>query len=74
MDVNVSHIPAHADLPAWFKAQGHEIVVAKMDQTKQKMAPVLPFTCVEALKRLLGIHSMRIWTPYQLYTFLKHQA
>ena len=29
-----------------------------------------PFTCVETVKRFLGIDNRFIWTPYQLFCFL----
>ena len=29
-----------------------------------------PMTCVETVKRFLGIRSFKIWTPYQLFIFL----
>ena len=35
-----------------------------------RMAPILPFTCVEAVKRILGIHAWSIVTPWQLYRHL----
>ena len=30
-----------------------------------------PFTCVEVVKRVLGIKRWSIFTPYQLYRYLK---
>ncbi len=27
----------------------------------------MPFTCVEAAKRVLGLHDRRVVTPWQLY-------
>jgi len=35
-----------------------------------KTAPIFCFTCVEAIKRLLGIHKFSIITPYDLYLYL----
>ena len=29
-----------------------------------------PMTCVEVVKRFLGINQPKIWTPYQLFKFL----
>ena len=29
-----------------------------------------PLTCVEVVKRFLGINQPKIWTPYQLFKFL----
>ncbi len=37
----------------------------------QKCAPLGFFTCVELVKRVLGIHSANIVTPYQLYKKIK---
>ena len=34
-------------------------------------APWAPYTCVEAIKRVLGIHASRVVTPWNLYSFLK---
>ena len=33
-------------------------------------APIGIFTCVEVVKRILGIHARRIFTPWQLYHYL----
>ena len=37
-----------------------------------KLTPVQfrPLTCVETVKRFLGIYQPKIWTPYQLFKFL----
>lgn len=37
-----------------------------------KCAPVMPFTCVEMVKRILGIHDFKIITPHQLYKKIKN--
>ncbi len=36
-------------------------------------SPLLPLTCVEIAKRLLYIQSIRILTPWKLYSYLKEQ-
>jgi len=38
-----------------------------------KQAPWMPFSCVEAVKRVLGIHKSFILTPWQLYRFLRKE-
>jgi hypothetical protein len=35
-----------------------------------RLAPVRPFTCVEAVKRLIGIHAPWTLTPWQLFGHL----
>ncbi len=32
-----------------------------------KPAPIMAFTCVEFVKRILGIHDRKVFTPHQLY-------
>ena len=36
-------------------------------------APWGPFTCVEAVKRVLGVRARFILTPWRLYKFLREQ-
>ena len=43
-----------------------------LDEPEQRMLPVLrPQTCVETVKRVLGISNRTIFTPYQLYNYLR---
>ena len=39
----------------------------------KRMAPFLPMTCVEMVKRVIGLHSWFILTPWQLYKYSKEQ-
>ncbi len=72
MEVTVHHVPAAFDLPLWMKDRGHKILPARIER-KRKQAPWSVFTCVEAVKRVLGIHSRIVFTPWQLYRHLvKH--
>jgi len=43
-----------------------------ISQAPLKCAPLMFFTCVEFVKRLVGIHSFSIITPYQLYKKIKN--
>jgi len=38
-----------------------------------KEAPWMPHTCVEAVKRVIGLHARFIITPWQLYRHLMVQ-
>lgn len=72
MDIVVHKIPQDFDLPLWMKTRGHVILPARITH-KTKQAPWMIFTCVEAVKRVIGLHSRRILTPWQLYRHLnKH--
>lgn len=70
MDVNVQTVPQDFNLPLWMRNRGHIILSAPIKHLN-KQAPWMPFTCVEAVKRVLGIHNGFIFTPWQLYRHLK---
>ncbi len=59
------------DLPGWLEGRGHKVVKAILNRNIKKPAPVMVFTCVEAVKRILGLHRFLIFTPYQLYRHLR---
>lgn len=61
---------AAAELAAWFRQRGHTVVAVPPRPVHRRPAPWAPFTCVEALKRVLGIRARRVWTPWQLYRVL----
>jgi len=51
-------------------AAGLHAIEVRVQTPPARMAPILPFTCVEAVKRILGIHAWSIVTPWQLYRHL----
>jgi hypothetical protein len=51
-------------------AEGCTIVKTATRAAPRRAAPWRPFTCVEAVKRGLGLQEKGIWTPWQLYRFL----
>lgn len=78
MDVNATHCEATFDLPGWMRNRGYRVVRAPNFSPARRMACPSPFTCVEAMKRLIGLHDWRILTPWQLYcrliTFTSYQG
>ncbi len=72
MDVVVHHAPSNFDLPKWLELRGHGLISARLNSEINKAAPVMIFTCVEACKRILGIHKRFIFTPWQLYRHLNN--
>ena len=67
-EVAVHHqLPSEFDLPEWLKARGLRVLKVGVPTFKEKPMPPALFTCVEAMKRLIGVRKMRIFTPYQLY-------
>lgn len=64
------HVPPDFDLPGWLRERGQLVVAAPVDQTRAVPMPLAVFTCVEAVKRVLGLHRSLILTPWQLYRHL----
>ncbi len=58
------------NLPLWLKSQGYSVVHVGIETPDNKPAPLMISTCVETVKRLLGIHNRLIITPWQLYCYL----
>ncbi len=74
MEIAVQPVPPAFDLPGWYRARGFIVVPAAIDRGRRRPAPWAPFTCVEAVKRALGIHARRVITPYQLFRHLTRPA
>lgn len=66
-----AHVPKDMDLPAWLQSRNTRILPAAINRRHKKAAPLGLFTCVETVKRFLGIHDRFIFTPYQLYRYLE---
>jgi hypothetical protein len=70
LEVTVPAVAANTDLPAWLAAQGHLVVPATVRRGLRRPAPWGPFTCVETVKRVLGLHARTVFTPWQLFRHL----
>ncbi|MGN7437985.1 MAG: hypothetical protein ACTHOO_05005 [Alcanivorax sp.] len=70
MEVVVHNVPAEFDLISWLEERGHHTVQAPLARDIKRTAPIMLFTCVEACKRILGVHKRSILTPWQLYCHL----
>jgi len=68
------HIQYDFDLPSWLREQGYEVIQASINKSHKHPAPFMLYTCVESVKRILGLHYWRIMTPWQLYRFLKRHS
>lgn len=58
------------ELASWYERQGLKAVRTVVRDAPPKAAPMAPATCVEAVKRVLGIHAWTVMTPRQLYDYL----
>lgn len=71
MEVKIyAHVPGDFDLPGWLRGRGQVVVEAPLDTAPHRPAPLALLTCVEAVKRVLGLHRAFIFTPWQLYHYL----
>ena len=70
-DIALLPHPAHFNFPRYFTQQGKTVVKVPLRSVPKKIAPLFPLSCVETVKRVLGIHRRFVLTPYQLYRFLK---
>jgi len=62
--------PSLGELAEWYRVKGLQVLETTVRPAPMRSAPLRPFTCVEAVKRVLGIHAPWITTPWQLYCFL----
>jgi hypothetical protein len=70
LEVAVLPLPRMFNLPQWLESQNLKVLRAPIQRDHKKSAPLNIFSCVEVIKRFLGIHVRRIMTPWQLYCFL----
>lgn len=61
------------DLIAWLRQMEFTVLPAEIHAPMSKPAPWNLYTCVEAVKRVLGIRHRGIFTPWRLYVFLREQ-
>lgn len=62
--------PATYDLAAFYCAEGVEAVPVEIQEPPRHGYPIFLWTCVETVKRALGIRAWWCWTPYQLRRLL----
>lgn len=74
LEVSVLPLPRSFDLPGWLQKQNLKVLQAPIQRHHNKAAPFNMFSCVEVIKRFLGIHVRRIMTPWQLYCFLNKES
>lgn len=66
-DLEFTEFDYDVDVPRALRLQGFTVVrVPSLRPVKRIFTP-LPFTCVEAIKRLIGLQDFKVLTPYQLY-------
>ncbi|MBI5164407.1 MAG: hypothetical protein HY985_10955 [Magnetospirillum sp.] len=65
---------AALDLAAFYRQHGLEVVETAVAAPPRRPAPWRPHTCVESVKRILGISAPFILTPRQLSSFIRERG
>lgn len=68
----IVHLPVDQefDLPGWYRQHGMLVVDAHFVSPNRRVLPIRPYSCVECVKRILGIRAGFVLTPWQLYRHL----
>ncbi|MCS6778122.1 MAG: hypothetical protein NZ555_00270 [Geminicoccaceae bacterium] len=61
---------AAAELGGHYRSIGMIAVLGAVAEPASHRPTLRPLTCVEVVKRIVGVRSCAIWTPYQLYRAL----
>lgn len=59
---------------AWLLAHDCLPVPVRVVRPPRRLAPVAPYTCVEAVKRVLGLRARGVFTPWQLFRCLTRKT
>ncbi len=70
LEIRVAPLPTAFDLAGHYRSQGLIVIEARPAAVPLRRAPLGLFTCVEAVKRVLGLHARWVLTPWQLYRAL----
>jgi len=66
--------PEHEDVVrTWLAQHGYEVTATTVNPLQPKPLMWAPYSCVEAVKRVLGVRASRVFTPWQLNRHLKNQ-
>jgi hypothetical protein len=66
-DIQILPHPSHFNFPRYFTEQGHTVLKVPEMNAPQKIMTPFPVSCVEGIKRIIGLHKFWVITPHQLY-------
>ena len=70
LEVRASGLPSSFDLASEYRRMDLAVLEMAPHPVPLRRAPLGLFTCVETVKRLLGIRAPWVITPWQLYRFI----
>ncbi|CAA7627411.1 hypothetical protein [Magnetospirillum sp. SS-4] len=74
VEVAVLPVAADFDLAGWYRTRGLTVVETAPVLPPRRPLPLRPFTCVEMVKRSLGIADGGIFTPWQLFRYFSRES
>lgn len=60
----------NVDIRFFFKKRGYQFIEVPINEPYYKQLRVMPYTCVETVKRFIGVEKACIFTPYGLFCYL----
>ena len=60
----------NVDIKRFFKKHGYRFIEVSLNEPDYKRLRVMPYTCVETVKRFIGVEKALIFTPYGLFCYL----
>lgn len=67
-------LPEDFTLQQWLESQGDKVIRAKREEASPRILLPMPISCVESVKRILGLQRLTLITPWQLYKYLKRKT
>jgi len=66
-EISLLDLPGEFDVAGWYRQRDMVALTTRPRRPPHRAAPWRPHTCVETVKRILGIHAGWVLTPWQLY-------
>lgn len=73
LEIRASGLPSAFDLAAEYRRMNLIVLVIGPPPVVLRTAPFGIFSCVETVKRVLGLRARWVFTPWQLYRFLERR-
>jgi len=58
------------DIHLFFRQHGYTMVDVSIQEPSAKHMHIWPVTCVETVKRIIGVHKLSVFTPFKLFRYL----
>lgn len=60
----------NVNIKGYLRSKGYRLIQITPDIPTNLSLQIMPYTCVETVKRFIGIKKRFIFTPYQLFCYL----